>query len=40
MDFPYLNPVTETGKELYYPKGRRGFKGEHVVPLISNKAPP
>jgi hypothetical protein len=27
MDFPYLNPVTENGKELYYPKGRRGFKG-------------
>jgi len=31
-EFPTNNAVTENGKELYFPKGGRGFEGEPVVP--------
>jgi len=31
-EFPTNNAVTENGKELYFPKGGRGFEGEPGVP--------
>ena len=31
-EFPTNNTVTENGKELYFPKGGRGFEGEPGVP--------
>ena len=37
-EFPTNNAVTENGKELYFPKGGRGFEGEPgVPPIFSNK---